>query len=175
MRIALLKSAMDCPRKSSFWFKKKHKDFEKNLVERKPLSFSLTRALYPKCCKINLPDLEDVNIVKAIRIADASLNSEVHFRSYKLYLSDQISDSPFTLAKNFNLGDEVTITNDDIGMHKRYKVKVSQEHHVEGNPKYPCIKCLKHGEYGECLEKEMIEITKKLLNCTPPWITDNKV
>ena len=177
MRIALLKSAMDCPRNSSFWFEKKHKDFEKNLVEKKPLSFSLTRALYPnhKCCKINLPDLEDVNIVKAIRIADASLNSEVHFRSYKLYLSDQISDSPFTLAKNFNLGDDVTITKDDIGMHKRYKIKVSQEHHVEGNPKYPCIKYLKHGKYGECLEKEMIKITKKLLNCTPPWITDNKV
>ena len=176
-KIALLKSAMDCPKNSSFWFEKKHKYTEENLVGRKQLSFNLTRALYPnhKCCKINLPYLEDVNIIKAIRIADTSLNSDIRFRSYKVYLSDQISDSPFTLAKDFNLGDEVTIKNDDIGTHKRYKIKVSQEHHVEGNPKYPCIKYLKHGEYGECLEKEMIKITKKQLNCTPPWITENKV
>ena len=177
--IALLKSAIDCPKNSSFWYKKKQKDFEgSNLVGRKPLYFNLTMALYPnhKCCKANLPNLEDVEIIKAIRIADATFNPNKIFRSFRLYLSDQISDTPFTLAKNFNLGDEITITNNEtLELHKRYKVKVSQEHHIDGDPKYPCINYLKHGEYGKCLEKEMIKSVLKHLNCTPPWLTANKV
>ena len=179
--IALLKSAIDCPKNSSFWYRKKRQDSKdrRNLVGRKRLFFNITMALYPnyKCCKANLPNLEDVEIVKAIRIADTSLNSEKNFTtSFKLYLSDQISDSPFTLAKNFNLGDEITITNDEtIELHKRYKVQVSQEHHIEGDPKYPCINYLEHGEYGKCLEKEMVKSVLKHLNCTPPWLTANKV
>ena len=179
-KITLLKSVKDCPKDSSFWYKKKLKDIEGNLVGEKPLNFNLTMALYPnhKYCKTKLPNLEDVDIIKGIRIADISQNLNNNFRSYKLYLSDQISDSPFTLAKNFNLGDEITITNDETSkFHKRYKVKVSQENHVEGDPKFPCIEYLKHWEYGECLEKEMIEIVQKQLNfnCTPPWLTENKV
>ena len=39
--MTLLKSAMDCPKNSSFWYKKKRKDFEGNLVGRKPLYFNL--------------------------------------------------------------------------------------------------------------------------------------
>ena len=179
-KITLLKSVTDCPKNSSFFYRKKLKDSEGNLVGIKPLNFDLTMALYPnyKCCKAKLPNLEDVDVIKAIRIADRSHNLNKIFRSYKLYLSDQISDSPFTLAKNFNLGDEITITNDETSeLHKRYKVKISQENHVEGDPKYPCINYVKHGEYGECLEKEMIEIVQKQLNfnCTPPWLTENKV
>ena len=80
------------------------------------------------------------------------------------------------MAKNFNLGDEITITNNEtIELHKRYKVKVSQEHHIEGDPKNPCINYIKHGEYGKCLEKEMIKSVLKHLNCTPPWLTANEV
>ena len=179
-KITLLKSVTECPKDSSFWYTKKLKDFEGNLVGEKPINFNLTMALYPnhKCCKAILPNLEDVDIIKGIRIADRSHNFNTNFRSYKLYLSDQISDSPFTLAKNFNLGDEITITNNEtIELHKRYKVKVSQENHVEGDQKYPCINYVKHGEYGECLEKEMIKIVQKQLNfnCTPPWLTENEV
>ena len=178
-KITLLKSVTDCPKNSSFLYSKKLKDLEGNLVGRKPLKFNLTVALYPnhKCCKAKLPNLEDVDIIKAIRIADTSQNLNKNFRSFRLYLSDQISDSPFTLAKNFNLGDKITITNDKTSLHKRYKVKVSQENHVEGDPKYPCINYVKHGEYGECLEKEMIKSVQKQLNfnCTPPWLTENEV
>ena len=175
--IPLLKSAIDCPKNSSFWFERKQNDLENNRVGRKRLSFKLTRALYPnhRCCKVNIQNLEDVNIIKAIRIADTTLNSNKNFSSYKLYLSDQISDSPFKLAKEFNLGDEMSITSKEIGLHKRYKVKVSQEHHVEDDPKYPCIKYHENGEYGECLEQEMIKNVQRQLNCTPPWVTDNKV
>ena len=156
------------------------KDSEGNLVGIKPINFDLTMALYPnyKCCKAKLPNLEDVDVIKAIRIADRSHNLNKIFRSYKLYLSDQISDSPFTLAKNFNLGDEITITNDETSeLHKRYKVKFFQEVHVEEDPKYPCINYVKHGEYGECLGKKMIKSVQKQLNinCTPPWLTENKV
>ena len=63
-KITLLKSVTDCPRNSSFRYKKKLKDFEGNLVGEKPLNFSLTMALYPnyKCCKTKLPNLEDVDI-----------------------------------------------------------------------------------------------------------------
>ena len=177
--IALLKSTIDCPKNSSFWYKKKRRDLEgSNLVGRKRLFFNVTMALYPnhKCCKANFPNLEDVEIIKAIRIADAVFNPNKNFRSFRLYLSDQISDSPFTMAKNFNLGDEITIINNEtIELHKRYKVKVSQEHHIEGDPKNPCINYIKHGEYGKCLEKEMIKSVLKHLNCTPPWLTANKV
>ena len=176
-KIAFLKSAMDCPWNSSFSFEKIRNDFEGNMLERKPLYFHLTRALYPnhRCCKANIKDHYDANIIKAIRIADTTLKPNKNLSSYKIYLSDQISDSPFTLAKKFDLGDEIAITSDETGWHKRYKIKVSQEKHVEGDPKYPCIKYHQHGEYGECLEKEMIKHVKKQLNCTPPWVTDNKV
>ena len=174
-KITLLRTPIDCPNNSYFWFERKRNDLVENVVEMKPLSFNLTRVLYPNhmCCKVNIPDLKEENLIKAISIT--TLNSNENFMSYKLYLSDQISDSPFTLTEKFNLGDEIIINKNEIGWHKNYKVKMSQEHHVEGDPKYHCIKYHQHGEYGGCLEKKMIEIVIKKFNCTPPWVTDNKV
>ena len=42
------------------------------------------------------------------------------------------------------------------------------------DPRNPCIDYKVKGEYGGCIEKEMRRQNSKFLNCTPPWMTDNR-
>ena len=72
------------------------------------MSFILERAVYPNhvCCRAVYPDLEDVNVIKGIRISDVSLKTQELLNSYKIYLSDTIIESRFTLAKQIIIGDQ---------------------------------------------------------------------
>ena len=141
------------------------------------MSFILRRAVYPNhvCCQAVYPDLKDVNVIKGIRISDISLKTQNWLNSYKIYLSDTIIDSRFTLAKQIILGDQVSISEKEVGSNREYRIWLSQTQHVEGDPKYHCYNYQKPGEYDECLEAEMIKQIKRKLDCVPPWITDDKV
>ena len=141
------------------------------------MSFILKRAVYPNhvCCRAVYPDLEDVNVIKGIRISDVSLKTQELLNSYKIYLSDTIIDSQFTLAKQIINGDQVSVSEKEVGSNKGYRIWLSQTQHVEGDPKYHCYNYQKPGEYDKCLEAEMIKQIKRKLDCVPPWITDDKV
>ena len=56
----------------------------------------------------------------------------------------------------------------------KYKVKVLEDIKLEDDPKKPCTDYKIRGEYARCVENEIIQQNLKYLNCTPPWMTENK-
>ena len=57
---------------------------------------------------------------------------------------------------------------------KKYRIKVLEEIHLEDDPNFPCRKYIYNGEYNQCLEDEYTRQSLDLLNCTPPWMTNNQ-
>ena len=55
-----------------------------------------------------------------------------------------------------------------------FRVKILEEVHLENDPHFPCKDYENDGEYNQCLEEEYTRQTFALLNCTPPWMTDNQ-
>ena len=55
-----------------------------------------------------------------------------------------------------------------------YKIKIIEHHNLERDPNYPCIDYKIPGDYGNCLEEEILKENSKFVNCTPPWMTDNE-
>ena len=48
-----------------------------------------------------------------------------------------------------------------------------KEIHLEDDPDYSC-RLYYAGEYDDCLEREYSSQCLQLLNCTPPWITEDE-
>ena len=69
-------------------------------------------------------------------------------------------------------GDKLTALNSGFS---NYKVYLYQEEHLEDNPNFNCKNYLHPGYYHKCLENGIIKEFKKMVNCTPPWATDNEV
>ena len=55
-----------------------------------------------------------------------------------------------------------------------FKIKVHQEIQLEDNPNYICRNYDSPGEYDSCLEAEFTRQSLSLLNCTPPWLTEDR-
>ena len=55
-----------------------------------------------------------------------------------------------------------------------YKIQIWEDKKLEGDPAYPCIDYKIQGEYAECVENEIVQQSMKILNCTPPWMTENE-
>ena len=45
---------------------------------------------------------------------------------------------------------------------------------MENDPQYPCNVYEENGDYHKCLENDFVEQNLLLLNCTPPWMTENE-
>ena len=57
--------------------------------------------------------------------------------------------------------------------YQTYRLKILKEIRLQNYGKYPC-KHYQPGVYNQCLEKELLEETRELLNCTPPWINHDE-
>ena len=58
--------------------------------------------------------------------------------------------------------------------YQKYTVRVLKFINQENDPHFPCKDYEYDGEYNQCLEEEYTRQTFELLNCTPPWMTDNQ-
>ena len=90
-----------------------------------------------------------------------------------MYLSDQNSAQFFHPQKFAIEGPPLKSSVAQPGW-KNFKVKVIEDIHLEDDPHYPCRSYQYIGEYQQCLEKEYTKQSMNLLNCTPPWMTNNQ-
>ena len=58
--------------------------------------------------------------------------------------------------------------------YQKYTVRVLKFINQENDPHFPCKDYEYDGEYNQCLEEEYTRQIFELLNCTPPWMTDNQ-
>ena len=165
--ISTLQSIDDCPLTGSpLLSTTMHTNKQSKMSEL--IHFNLTKALYPNhmCCKVYPPKLAKLYPLEKIRfIFNISQGFSVH-------LSDQMTASYFNLHKTNMLGDK--IVSGEEGEYVSYKVQIWEDDKLVDDPAYPCIDYKIQGEYAECVEKEMLRKNSELLNCTPPWMTENE-
>ena len=167
--LSVIRTMEDCPQVKA--------KFEENgtIVKRK-LSLQLSRAVYPngRCCRVVVPQLAKSNIVHRLYFrVYPNLYNNKNVEGFKMILSDPRSSSVFR-QHEFNIdGDRMTSRVRDLG-YQEYKVKIKEEIYLEYNPNFLCNNYEVAGEYDACLESEFISRSLELLNCTPPWITDNE-
>ena len=167
--IARLKSSEDCPidkitpyTSSSMHINNKTKKIAEII------HFNLTVAVYPNhiCCKVYPPQLSKLYPLRRIRF---TFNSS--FSGFSVYMADKLTSS-FNTHKANMMGDK--IVSRKKGEFISYKVQILEDEKLEDDPAYPCIDYKIVGQYAKCVEKEIVEQSLKILNCTPPWMTKNE-
>ena len=167
--LSVIRTLADCPQVKA--------KFELNgTIEKTKLSVSLSRAVYPngRCCRVIIPHIAKSNILHRLyyRIYTNKYRNK-NVNGFKMILSDPKSSSIFR-QHEFNIdGERMSSRNRDHG-YQEYKVKIKEEIHLENDPNFICNSYDIVGEYDSCLESEFVSRSLKLLNCTPPWITDNQ-
>ena len=166
--ISTLKTKEDCPTTnkttdgfsfSNIWSK------DNDYFEA--IQFNFTKALYPhhKCCKVIPPKFREISPISGLQIISFSNVT------FEMFMADPLTASYFDLHKTIMLGDKLVTGRNG---YYNYKVQMKEYEHLEDDPEYPCIDYKVIGEYGKCIENEMVRQNSKFLNCTPPWMTDNK-
>ena len=171
--ISVMKTEEDCP-------SAKVKFEEKGKIIKSKLSLILTRPMYPhgRCCKIKLPNRGPSSVLHQIyfRIFLSKYTNK-KIKRFKMFLSDPVTASPFQDNKmvggslqteSISLGPK-----GDIG-YTIYKVKVHEEIQLEDNPSYRCRSYNSAGQFDSCLEQEFTRQSLSLLQCVPPWLTENQ-
>ena len=161
--ISILKSDEDCPlNKLSFVWNK--------LVE-KEIKFKLTRVSYPHhiCCKIIIVNNTNLDVFHAMQIDLSYLNKFI--TSFKVLMTDQITASYFNQHGKKMIGDDIELNPNGVNI---YQISLTEEENIENDPKFPCIDYKIKFQYGKCIENEILKQSLKLLNCSPPWMTENE-
>ena len=91
---------------------------------------------------------------------------------YRVFLYDNRHFS--TLRQSFAEFEGDHLENGKDGGFEKYRVQFTEETHLEGDPKFSCTDYVMPQDYDQCLEAEYVRQTLLLLNCTPPWLTDNQ-
>ena len=172
-QISTIKSVEDCAiQNKSFLI---YSSEENNDFIFKNLKFKLRNALYPHhiCCELITPVPKDARFNQAmVFILEFSFENK-SFGSFQIFLADKTSSSFYDMHKTKMLGDKLTSKPGMDGL-TTYIVEIEEEQHLEDDPNYPCIDYQIEGEYHKCLENEHMSKMLHFLNCTPPWMTENK-
>ena len=164
--ISPLKTTKDCPlgNQSVFSFSS---IWSKDNDNFQPIEFNLTKALYPhhKCCKVIPPTFQKLRPITGLQIVSFSNVS------FEMFMSDPLTACYFDLHKTIMIGDKLVTGRNG---YYNYKVLMKEYEHLEDDPEYPCIDYKVIGDYGKCIESEMVRQNSEFLNCTPPWMTDNE-
>lgn len=167
-KISVLKSINDCPveNKSFVWY-------DTDDWPEQKLKFKLKKVSYPHhiCCELETPIFKESSQMLGLNFAYSFVNKS--FNSFKIFMSDKVTDSFFTFHKTKMLGEKIMIKGDINGV-VSYKIEIKEDIHLAENPNYPCIEYNIEGDYHECLENEIVSNWYKNINCTPHWLTDNK-
>ena len=90
-----------------------------------------------------------------------------------MFLSDPKAES-LVKSQKFTMEGPPLKSNDKRAAYQKYTVRVLKFLNLENDPHFPCKDYENDGEYNQCLEEEYTRQTFALLNCTPPWMTDNQ-
>ena len=92
----------------------------------------------------------------------------------KVFLMDPIN-SPLIYPMNFQMkGDHIRVQLDPLKNDDKswlFAVKVSQSHHVQGDPLFDCTDYTEEKSYEGCVREELSGIFKEKLNCIPPLLS----
>jgi len=139
------------------------------------LSVKLTRVLFHggRCCKVIQPKEAKKYIISYIYSSIKFSEFSIFTTGFNFFLSDQKSAIVVQSEELKITGFPLKFSNNKAGLIK-YKIRVSEEIHVESDPNFPCRNYNFIGEYNQCLEDEYTRQSREILNCTPPWMTDNQ-
>ena len=164
--ISKIKTLNDCPKiKGKFKLNGKHETIQ--------VRMNVTRVLYPfgRCCRVLKPKEADKYAFDFIYSYKKFSEFNNYTNGFSMYLSDE--KSGLIQPQRFALeGHQLKYSRKQSG-YVNYRIKVVEYHHLENDPHYPCRNYNFEGEYNQCLEKEYTNQILKILNCTPPWMTDN--
>ena len=122
---------------------------------------------YGRCQLVRPPD--DLNITGHwLTPSETTLNL---FTSLNILLMDPVN-SPLVFPTNFQMkGSPIKahMKTSNKDWHP-YQVKVSQSHHLPGDPQYACKEYSLNDTYSHCIKREWKMRFLKLLNCTPPML-----
>ena len=167
--VSVLRSEEDCPMTFVWW-----NDDEK--LKYEVVNTTLTRALFPnhRCCRVLKSDNVRSKVMKGVevRYEEEKYKGKL-LNSWKMMMFDEKVYSVFQHNTETMFGESITSSLGSQGTNY-YTIKLKQEVYLEETPQYPCIDYQVAGEFDKCLEKEKIEQISRYLNCTPPWMTDNK-
>ena len=169
--LSVLNSVSDCPDATIFY--KRMREFK----ETKQLgvtfaNYSLSSAMFPyhRCCRMQYIAKETLGPDSIIDSVLFAFNSSLQF---KVMMGDHKIASMYKIHEKNVFGDSLSI-NKEIKGGTMYKLKISKEIHLENDPKYPCKDYRQPGDYNKCLEENFLAESFELLNCTPPWLTNQE-
>ena len=138
------------------------------------LAMALTRVLYHsgKCCRVIKPKEADNYTISYIYTAIKYSRFTNFTNGFSIIFSEQKSALIVQQPKFISDGMQLKFSIDHPGLIK-YRIKVLEEIHLEDDPNFPCRNYKYNGEYNQCLEDEYTRQSLEILNCTPPWMTDN--
>ena len=167
--ISILRTEDDCPQMVVWWN-------DNDVLGYEEVNTTISRALFPnhRCCKVETSHNIKTKVIKGleIRYSEEKYKNKL-LESWKMLLFDQKTYSVFQQNSKTIFGDSITVTLGSQGTNY-YKIKIKQEVYLEDDPQYPCIDWQVAGEYDSCLEEEKVSQVSHILNCTPPWLTDNR-
>ena len=165
-KVATVKSSEDCP--VSILSNLRPVGVSRNY----PFQFKVSRALLPfhQCCKIIYPEIAKKVPIQGFTVT-LKPGQESKYKSLKVLMADRMSYSVLKQNEKTIYGDDIKIPSEPG--YNVYQMKVLQEVHYEDEPKYPCKNYQNIGEYDQCLEDDLLNELHKIVNVTPPWLTDN--
>ena len=89
-----------------------------------------------------------------------------------MFLSDQEAASLIKPQK-FTIHGPPIKSSSKLLVYQKYTIRILQKIHLENDPHFQCKNYNHVGEYNTCLEEEYTRQSLEILNCTPPWMTDN--
>ena len=133
-----------------------------------PLAKSLTRSIYPngRCCRTIQPELARKHPLYELTFKQEGFRMFLYDNRHFSILRQSFVDFEGEHLENKG-------RHEDVGFEK-YRVQFTEETHLEGDPIFECTDYVMPQDYDQCLEAEYVRQTLLLLNCTPPWLTDNQ-
>ena len=135
------------------------------------IEFTLEEALFPEqlCCKVKFPEAAITNAIEGLEIAFHTKGKL--YDNFRILMSDQLSSTIFEQIDSFPSGDPIFTSMYEGLVH--YKVKITQEIHLENDPNYDCINYKFPGDYDRCLRNENMKASVDKIGCAPSWLTKN--
>ena len=166
-QVATVKSNEDCPPESVMSTIR-----PMGIEQNYPIKFEISRALLPfhQCCKMVYPEIATKVPIQGFTIT-LGPEQQNTYKSLTVLMADRMSYSVLRQNVKTISGDKIQISNEPG--YSMYQMKVLQEVHYEDEPKFPCKNYQNLGEYDKCLEDDMLNELHKIVNITPPWMTDN--
>ena len=68
------------------------------------------------------------------------------------------------------VGDSIEVKVDKENWRKAYKTKISQNNHVQGDPRFKCSVYTEDHSYNDCVQAEVLQFFDKEIGCQPPLL-----